>query len=176
MHSYKSDHSKSKKSHLWLIALPLPDRAGSSRSTDPDETDRQRYGLYSTIHDALVGAPNRASPGLHCHLTPLDLPPFRTGTLDSLVKVSDEIAVSERRYEAVIQRIIGNMSQLLNMGQEEDRVLNLPKTKISLEGLMLVGDKTPEQYSRDFAWNAIKYRNDVPLRDIIETFNQVPCH
>jgi hypothetical protein len=176
MHNYKSDHIKSKKSHLWLISLPLPNRAGSSRSTDPDETDRQRYGLYSTIHDALAGAPNRASPGLHCHLTPLDLPPFRTGTLDSLVKVSDDIAVSERRYEAVIQRIIGNMSQLLNMGQEEDRVLNLPKTKISLEGLMLVGDKTPEQYSRDFAWNAIKYRNDVPLRDILEIFNQVPCY
>lgn len=164
---------KDRKEHLWLISLPLLGRTDPQLGNNAEEADRQRFGLYSILHDALVGAPNHASPGLNCHLTPLDLPSFRTGTLDLLVKASDELAVAEQRYLLVLNRIIGSMSQLLNESSNADLGL-IPKSKVSLSGLLLVGNgKTPESYARNFMWNAVKYRHDIPILEILQTFNKV---
>ena len=164
---------KDRKQHLWLISLPLPGRTDAQAGNNPEEADRMRFGLYSSLHDAMVGAPAGTSPGLHCHLTPLDLPAFRTGTLDHLVKAGDDLAMAEQRFQLVLHRIIASMSQLLNESANNELGI-IPKSKVSLSGLLLLNNgKTPESYGRDFVWNAVKYRHDVPILEILETFSKV---
>jgi hypothetical protein len=165
--------------NLWLIALPLPDR---DRIVDLAEADRQRFALYSSLHDFMVGGPGASASSsssaysrqLQCVLTPLDLPPFRTGTLDSLVKASEELASGEQRVLGVLQRYIANAAQMLHVipgTMAENSITSRVKDPANLSGILMIqGDKTPESYARSFTWNGVKYRHDLSIAEILSGF------
>ncbi|KAJ2065166.1 Vacuolar ATP synthase subunit C [Coemansia sp. S2] len=83
------------------------------------------------------------------------LPQFKIGTLDTLVRLSDELAKFDTSYENTTGKFIDTLRNLTNT------------TNSALAAHLLVEDKSVDQYIRSFSWNNSKYRSDRSLPEIV---------
>ncbi|KAJ2434943.1 Vacuolar ATP synthase subunit C, partial [Coemansia sp. RSA 2424] len=83
------------------------------------------------------------------------LPQFKIGTLDTLVRLSDELAKFDTAYENTTGKFIDTLRNLTNTNNS------------ALAAHLLVEDKPVDQYIRSFAWNNSKYRSDRSLPEIV---------
>ncbi|KAJ1992882.1 Vacuolar ATP synthase subunit C [Coemansia spiralis] len=83
------------------------------------------------------------------------LPMFKIGTLDTLVRLSDELAKYDSSYENTTAKFIDTLRSLTGMDNA------------GLASILLVEDKPVDQYIRTFSWNNAKFRSDKALPEIV---------
>ncbi|KAJ1998338.1 Vacuolar ATP synthase subunit C [Coemansia thaxteri] len=83
------------------------------------------------------------------------LPQLKIGTLDTLVRLSDELAKFDTAYESTAGKFVDTLRSLTNS----------PSSSLAAE--LTVEDKSVDQYIRSFSWNNSKYRSDRPLPEIV---------
>ncbi|KAJ1890311.1 Vacuolar ATP synthase subunit C [Kickxella alabastrina] len=85
------------------------------------------------------------------------LPTFKIGTLDGLVRLSDDLAKFDTTYETTLTKFTDTL-----------RSLNPAITASQLQAQLTVdGGKSVDQYLRTFTWDNAKYRVDRPLVEIL---------
>ncbi|ORX70884.1 ATPase V1 complex subunit C [Linderina pennispora] len=84
------------------------------------------------------------------------LPQFRIGTLDALVRLSDELSKFDTSYESMTGKLLDTLRNLTSASNAE------------LSSLVTVDDKTVDQYLKTFSWNTSKYRADRSLVEIVD--------
>ncbi|EIE80207.1 hypothetical protein G6F46_007905 [Rhizopus delemar] len=85
------------------------------------------------------------------------IPEFKIGTLDALVLLSDELV----KYDAAFEQSVNKLTDILtslNKGQQQE--------------LLLVNEKSLDQFVSSFQWNTMKYRTDKSLQETTATLNQ----
>ncbi|KAJ1735815.1 Vacuolar ATP synthase subunit C [Coemansia sp. Benny D160-2] len=83
------------------------------------------------------------------------LPMFKIGTLDTLVRLSDELAKYDASYENTTGKFIDTLKNLTGA------------SNASLASTLVVEDKSVDQYIRTFSWNNSRFRSDKALPEII---------
>ncbi|PWN53907.1 putative VMA5-H+-ATPase V1 domain 42 kd subunit, vacuolar [Violaceomyces palustris] len=126
----------------WLISVPLQDH------------DPQR--MLSEISQKLLGDGGSASNDFG----QLALPPLKTGTLESLISLSEELPKTELGFTQVVSKIIETLKALLNNDEK------------ALAQHVLINEQTIDDYMLGWTWNAGKYRTDRGLREIVEVLSK----
>ncbi|KAI8050951.1 hypothetical protein BDF22DRAFT_600183, partial [Syncephalis plumigaleata] len=90
----------------------------------------------------------------------LRFPQFKTGSLDGLMTLSDELVKYDQSLEAAANKLADTLGNLLD-GEREH--LNLHLT---------VYDKSVDHYVKTFQWNTNKYRPDRSLKDIVSMISE----
>ncbi|KAG0807482.1 hypothetical protein G6F20_010326 [Rhizopus arrhizus] len=85
------------------------------------------------------------------------IPDFKIGTLDALVLLSDDLV----KYDAAFEQSVNKLTDILTS-----------LTKGQQQELLLVNDKTLEQFVSTFQWNTMKYRTDKSLQETTANLNQ----
>lgn len=85
------------------------------------------------------------------------LPTFKIGTLDTLVRLSDELAKFDIAYEGTVTKFIDTLRTLTGTTDNQ-----------RLESMLVVEDKPVDQYIKTFSWNNSRYRSDRALPDIVD--------
>ena len=131
----------------WLISVPLQDHDPHRMMTELSKTLMKDGGAASS------------DIGL------LTLPPLKTGTLDSLITLSDELPKLDASFTGIVAKIVDTLRALLN--NDED----------ALAQHVLVNEQEIDRYMLGWSWNGSKYRTDRSLRDILDTLQKVraPC-
>ncbi|KAJ2708191.1 Vacuolar ATP synthase subunit C [Coemansia sp. IMI 203386] len=83
------------------------------------------------------------------------LPQFKIGTLDLLVRLSDDLNKFDSAYENTMSKFVDTLRALSGVTNQQ------------LQTMLLVDDKPVDQYIRTFSWNNAKYRADRPLPEIV---------
>ncbi|KAJ1960514.1 Vacuolar ATP synthase subunit C [Dipsacomyces acuminosporus] len=108
---------------------------------------------HGDSHVAWRDVKNRAGDS---DLYNFNLPTFKIGTLDTLVRLSDELAKYDTAYESTTGKFIDTLRNLTGASNKE------------IGSMIVVEDsKTVDQYLRTFSWNNSKYRSDKSLTEII---------
>ncbi|CAO3649301.1 unnamed protein product [Cunninghamella blakesleeana] len=88
------------------------------------------------------------------------IPEFKIGTLDALVLLSDDLAKYDAVFEQAVNKIADIVRNFANSSQG------------NVEQLLVVNEKSIDQYVRSFQWNTMKYRTDKSLQDTTATLSQ----
>jgi len=106
-------------------------------------------------------------------MVPLNLVDFKIGTLDAMVVASETTTKIDQVFEAVIDRLKGFLSQLnAFMPSTSDSTSQVyiddrtPKAYVDGRCTVYIGD--PEEFLENFGWNMMKYRVDMPIKEIAE--------
>ncbi|PWO00920.1 putative VMA5-H+-ATPase V1 domain 42 kd subunit, vacuolar [Tilletiopsis washingtonensis] len=126
----------------WLISVPLQDHDPHRMMTELSKTLMKDGGAASS------------DIGL------LTLPPLKTGTLDSLITLSDELPKLDASFTGIVAKIVDTLRALLN--NDED----------ALAQHVLVNEQEIDRYMLGWSWNGSKYRTDRSLRDILDTLQK----
>ncbi|KAI9597747.1 hypothetical protein BDF19DRAFT_434330 [Syncephalis fuscata] len=129
----------------WLISVPV--NAGNS-STGQAEQDRVQS--WHQLRRSIAEEPTE-----YAETCALKFPSFKTGSLDGLMTLSDELVKYDQALEATANKLADTLGNLLG---EERKHLSLHLT---------VYDKSVDHYVKTFQWNTTKYRPDRPLKDIV---------
>lgn len=86
---------------------------------------------------------------------------LQVGTLDSLVLVGEDIVKIDQTFETILERLHGHLRNLSQCFPDETNKDNGP---ISI----LIEDLDPEEYLQTFHWNSMKYRADLPVKEIAD--------
>jgi len=123
----------------WLIAIP---QSGDSVGIDQE--------LQSKLDQA------KALP--RSNVAELLIPSLKTGTLDLLVTLSEELPKQDTFFTNAVAKIVDTLRNLLN---------NDPKR---LAQHTLVNERTCDEYLLDhWRWNAGKYGSQRSLRDVVDS-------
>ncbi|KAA1468593.1 ATPase, V1 complex, subunit C [Dentipellis sp. KUC8613] len=91
----------------------------------------------------------------------LSLPSFKTGTLDSLISLSEELPKLDTSFTATVAKIVDTLRNLTN---------NDPSR---LSQHILVDDRTVDDYLlRDWKWDEGRYGTQRSLREIVDVLNK----
>lgn len=127
----------------WLVAVPLQDH-------DP-------HRMMSELSSTLLKDGGAASS----ELGQLTLPPLKTGTLESLIGLSDELPRHDAAFTQVVAKIVDTLRALLNNDAE------------ALAQHVLIQEKPIDDYMLGWSWNGSKYRTERSLGELIETLSKV---
>ncbi|KAI9220570.1 vacuolar ATPase subunit C [Blastocladiella britannica] len=127
--------------HFWLVSVP----SGGNKQ------DR-----FATIKTALGAETSSKLADVSMFV----VPDLKVGTLDTLVKLSDELTKVDAAAESVSNKLVDLMKSLLNGDVKQ------------AEATLVVGNRGTDDYVRSFAWNQMKYRIDKPLREIVDAIQQ----
>ncbi|KAJ2724088.1 Vacuolar ATP synthase subunit C [Coemansia sp. Benny D115] len=83
------------------------------------------------------------------------LPQFKIGTLDTLVRLSDDLGKFDLAYETTLGKFVDNLRTLTGASNAQ------------LQVALTVDGKSVDQYLRTFAWDNATYRADRPLPEIL---------
>ncbi|ORX52048.1 ATPase, V1 complex, subunit C [Hesseltinella vesiculosa] len=86
------------------------------------------------------------------------VPDFKIGTLDALVVLSDDLTKFDTQFEQSANKIADIVRALSGQNQ--------------LAHLLVVNDKSMDDYVRNFQWNTMKYRTDKSLQETTATLSQ----
>ncbi|ODV81167.1 vacuolar ATP synthase subunit C (V-ATPase C subunit) [Suhomyces tanzawaensis NRRL Y-17324] len=81
----------------------------------------------------------------------INFPEFQSGTLDSLVQESEELAKIDGQLQGSVSKVVDILSSVTE---------NASNTRI-------VGSKSATAYLESFQWNTTKYRLDKPIKDLV---------
>ncbi|KAF8226063.1 ATPase, V1 complex, subunit C [Tricholoma matsutake] len=124
----------------WLVAVP---------------NDGDAEGLGQELHSKL--SQQTKSFGL----AQLDIPSFKTGTLDLLVALSEDLPKQDAFFTTTVAKTVDTLRSLLN---------NDPA---KLAQHILVNEKTVDDYLfKGWKWNEGRYGVQKSLREIADTFNK----
>ncbi|ORZ29407.1 ATPase, V1 complex, subunit C, partial [Catenaria anguillulae PL171] len=125
---------------FWLISLP---------------SGGNKQDKFQAVKSSLSGSASLAD------VSPFVIPDLKVGTLDSLVKLSDELGKMDQVAEAASNKLVDLMKTLLNNDVKQ------------VEATLTVGNRMlADDFLRSFAWNTMKYRIDKPLREIVDAIQQ----
>lgn len=127
----------------WLIAAPQ---------------DGDSDGLLQELHTKLSQQSKSFS---YNNIGQLYIPSFKTGTLDSLIALSEELPKQEAFFTATVAKIVETLRNLLN---------NDP-AKLSQH--ILVDERTVDDYVlKEWRWNEGRYGVQRGLREMVEVLNK----
>ncbi len=144
----------------WLLSVPLE--------------DHDAHAMYSSLASAL-SIPAAASHGSAGTDTPFDssvpvsnlgvisLPPFKTGTLQSLISLADDLPKHDAAFTSIVSKIVDTLRNLLNDDRE------------ALSQHVRVNEQSLDQYVvGNWGWNASKYRvGERSLVDVVDSLAKV---
>ncbi|EIM92755.1 ATPase V1 complex subunit C, partial [Stereum hirsutum FP-91666 SS1] len=123
----------------WLIAAPQ---------------DGDSEGLLQEVYSKLSQQSKTFSRN---NIGQLSIPSFKTGTLDSLVSLSEELPKQDSAFTAVVAKIVDTLRNLLN---------NDP-SKLSQH--ILVNEQSVDEYLlQDWRWNEGRYGVQRGLREMVD--------
>ena len=131
------------ESSYWILSVPIQ-----------EEKSAEQMGTELAERLVKDGACSRDELG------PLPLPPLKTGTLESLITLSEELPRSDAFFTSVTTRIVDTLRALLN---NDERALD--------EHLLVEGESVGD-YLMNWHWNNGKYRPDRPLQDMLEALTK----
>ena len=119
-------------------------------------------------------------PQQQCKATPFPVPQFKVGTLDSLMTVADDLEKVDSALEQSLGRLVDTVKALLEVntssgsgGAWTDGNSDAASfASVQLKSALLVQDKPCEIYVQEFQWNAVKYRTDRSLGEIVRSLSQ----
>ncbi|KAJ7042481.1 hypothetical protein C8F04DRAFT_1076072 [Mycena alexandri] len=124
----------------WLIAVPQ---------------DGDSEGLLQEI------SPKLSQQSKSNHVAPLSIPTFKTGTLDGLISLSEDLPKQESFFTATVAKTVDTLRNLLN---------NDPS---KLNQHVLVNEQTVDDYiMNDWKWNEGRYGVQKGLREIVDALNK----
>lgn len=126
----------------WIISVPLED-------ADP-------HRMFSELGAKLLSDGGAASSDFG----QLSFPPLKTGTLESLISLSEDLPKLDTQYTQVVAKIIDTLRALLN------------NDEAALAQHVLVNEQSLDDYMLSWAWNTGKYRADRSLRDTVESLGK----
>lgn len=132
------------ESSYWIVSAPVQEE----KSTEQ---------MYKDLSQRLVSD----SAAERSDVAPLTFPQLKTGTLESLIALSEELPKTDAFFASVVTRIVDTLRALFN---DDDQALN--------EHLVLDGESV-EDYLMHWQWNAGKYRADRALPELVEKLNKV---
>ncbi|KAL1715480.1 hypothetical protein EV715DRAFT_207361 [Schizophyllum commune] len=121
----------------WLIAVP---------------NDGDAEGIVQELQHKLK-APSRS-------VSQLGIPSFKTGTLDSLITLSEELPKQDASFTAVVAKTVDTLRNLLN---------NDPN---KLSQHILVNESSVDDYLADWNWNEGRYGTQRSLRETVDALNK----
>ncbi|KAI5835454.1 ATPase, V1 complex, subunit C [Schizophyllum commune Tattone D] len=121
----------------WLIAVP---------------NDGDAEGIIQELQHKLK-APSRS-------VSQLGIPSFKTGTLDSLITLSEELPKQDASFTAVVAKTVDTLRNLLN---------NDPN---KLSQHILVNETSVDDYLADWNWNEGRYGTQRSLRETVDALNK----
>ncbi|EST08592.1 ATPase, V1 complex, subunit C [Kalmanozyma brasiliensis GHG001] len=122
----------------WIISVPLED-------SDP-------HRMFSELGKKLLSDGGSASNDFG----QLNFPPLKTGTLESLISLSEDLPRLDGQYTQIVAKIIDTLRALLNNDES------------ALAQHVLVNEQSLDDYMLGWAWNTGKYRADRSLRETVE--------
>ncbi|KZT74823.1 ATPase, V1 complex, subunit C [Daedalea quercina L-15889] len=126
----------------WLVAVP-------------------HDGDADGLHHELAAKLQSASKNAAAALAPLPVPSFKTGTLESLITLSEELPKTDAFFTATVAKTVDTLRNLLN---------NDP-ARLRLH--VQVNDEPVDDYLlRDWHWNEGRYGVQRPLRDMVDVLNK----
>ncbi|KAF9010390.1 Vacuolar ATP synthase subunit C, partial [Haplosporangium bisporale] len=93
-------------------------------------------------------------------VSPLPIPEFKIGTLDTLVLLSEDLAKQDTAFESSANKLVDVIRSLLGA-----------EAATKLAGSLSVNEKTIDNYLKTFQWNTMKYRTDKSLVELAEILN-----
>ncbi|KAL1952181.1 hypothetical protein VTO73DRAFT_1330 [Trametes versicolor] len=127
----------------WLVSVP---ESGDSE------------GLYHELSTKLCSSSKSVLPS---NLAQLSIPSFKTGTLDSLVTLSEELPKHDAFFTATVAKTVDTLRNLLN---------NDPS---KLAQHILVNEQPVDSYVlRGWSWNEGRYGVQRSLREMIDVLNK----
>ncbi|KAJ6574868.1 hypothetical protein B0H19DRAFT_1126097 [Mycena capillaripes] len=124
----------------WLIAVPQ---------------DGDSEGLLQEI------SPKLSQQSKSNAVAPLTIPSFKTGTLDGLISLSEDLPKQESFFTTTVAKTVDTLRNLLN---------NDPS---KLNQHILVNEQTVDDYvMKDWKWNEGRYGVQKGLREIVEALNK----
>ncbi|EPT04138.1 ATPase V1 complex subunit C [Fomitopsis schrenkii] len=122
----------------WLVAVP---HDGDAEGLHQDLVTKLQVGSKSAV----------------ASLAPLPVPSFTTGTLESLITLSEELPKTDASFTATVAKTVDTLRNLLN---------NDPA---KLRQHVLVNDEPVDDYLlRGWHWNEGRYGVQRPLRDMVD--------
>ena len=131
------------ESSYWILTVPV-------------QAESSVQQMFVEIEDHLV-KDGAAQPD---DIAPLPLPALKTGTLESLITLSEEFPRIDALFSSVTTRIAETVSLLVD-GDEAAVAENLQ-----------VNGESVDKYLFGWRWNSGKYRRDRPLPDLIEVLTR----
>ncbi|KAG6845671.1 hypothetical protein H0H87_005878 [Tephrocybe sp. NHM501043] len=121
----------------WLIAVP---------------SDGETEGLSQELHSKLVHQSKST------RLAQFEIPSFKTGTLDSLVALSEDIPKQDTAFTSTVAKTVDTLRSLLN---------NDPA---KLAQHILIDEKSVDDYLlKGWRWDEGRYNVQKGLREIVES-------
>jgi len=121
----------------WLIAVPQ---------------DGDAEGLFDELHNKLASQIKGSS-----NISQLNIPSFKTGTLDTLISLSEDLPKQDAFFTATVAKNVETLRNLLN---------NDP-SKLSQH--ILVDERTVDDYLlHDWRWNEGRYGVQRGLREMVD--------
>jgi V-type H+-transporting ATPase subunit C len=130
----------------WFITVPMQDN-------DP-------HAMMSSLGRALLKDNITTSDELGL----LSLPPLKTGTLESLISLSEDLPKQDSVFTGVVAKIVDILRNLLNNDAD------------ALSQHVQVNEKAIDEYILGWSWNGQKYRVDRSLREMTEMLNKVRAY
>ncbi|KAI2635118.1 vacuolar ATP synthase-like protein subunit C 1 [Xylaria nigripes] len=93
-------------------------------------------------------------------IVPFNIPKFKIGTLDSLVQQADDLTKLDLACQALVAKVGDSLRSLYDGDDQkaaEQKVVN---------------DKPTDQYLRSFIWNAVRYRADKPVGELVSSLQK----
>lgn len=127
----------------WMISVPM-------QNNDP-------HSMMSTLSRTLL----RDNVTTSDELGVLTLPPLKTGTLESLVTLSEDLPKYDTQFTQVVAKIVDTLRNLLNNDAE------------ALSQHVQINEQSIDDYLLAWSWNGQRYRTDRSLREIVDTLSKV---
>lgn len=89
-------------------------------------------------------------------VAPLRIPSLKTGTLESLIIMAEDLPKIDNLFAAIVSRIVDALRALLN---DDEDALN---ENLNIDGMSV------EDYVMSWQWNSGKYRIEKSLNELIE--------
>ncbi|KAJ9475277.1 V-type proton ATPase subunit C [Pseudozyma hubeiensis] len=122
----------------WIISVPLEDN-------DP-------HRMFSELGSKLLSDGGSASSDFG----QLSFPPLKTGTLESLISLSEDLPKLDGTYTQIVVKIIDTLRALLNNDES------------ALAQHVLINEQSLDDYMLSWSWNTQKYRADRSLRETVD--------
>ncbi|CAL1696511.1 unnamed protein product [Somion occarium] len=121
----------------WLVAIPQ---------------DGDSEGAFQELHSKL-GGNSKSSPSF----SPLSIPSFKTGTLESLIGLSEDLPKQDAFFTATVAKIVDTLRNLLNNDSSK------------LAQHILVNEQPVDDYLlKSWRWNEGRYGVQRGLREMLE--------
>ena len=127
----------------WIVSVPVQEEKGHEQ-------------MFQDLVSQLV----RDGACEQTDVAPIRMPPLKTGTLESLIVMAEDLPKIDTIFAAILARIVDALRALLN--DDEDAM----NENMNIDGMSV------EDYVMSWKWNSGKYRVEKSLNDLIELFTK----